>query len=648
MLDLNHLRSLSIVLLVSPLFLGVFLGFLNIFPISKNIYFNKAISVINIFFIGISMLIAIYFLWIYYYINPNTINISWYKLAVINNIDLHFGFLLDDLNIIMITMVVIISFIINIYSIRYMSQDLSYSRFCSYMSFFVFSILLLIISDNFLQLFFGWELIGLASYLLINYYFQKDSARVAAFKAIIYNRIGDCSLILAIAAIFNYCGSLDYLTVFQHLPNSINNINLICGLLVVAAMTKSAQIPLHAWLPDAMHSPTPASALIHSATMVTVGVFILVRLSPILEKSPYWLNTVLIIGSTTALFMGILAMTEVDLKKIIAYSTISQLGVMMIAIGGSAYVAATFHLINHAFFKSLLFLSIGAIFFITDQNNVYKLPGDLKKNLPISYWGTLIASLSSLGFPGLSGFFSKELISQGISSCKLPFSNVAYYMLLTTTGITAFYNFRLFFLVFHNQNQQVSSKQNNMSVHRFKIIFYPVIVLALFSISLGILLFGFIVNNKLFSANIIISTKQQFVNVLQLLKYSFFSKTSLAVFCSTMISFILYIKKRNLLYILRSKTKKNFLFFYKILKNKYFFNHLNKLLAIIFKFSCKTFYEIIDQLLINQIVTNSISKLIFICSRFIRKLQTGHLHNYVFMTIAGTLVIILWLFFTII
>lgn len=638
-----NLYCLCSILLLSPLISSIIL-----WPLSR-IFSNKYISSISILCLTISTSIALYLLWRSCSQDFTTTYIAWYKWGDFGSVQFKFGFLLDQLNIIMLAVITIVSLVVQIYSIRYMQNDSGYVRFFSYMCFFTFSMSFLIIAGNLLQMFFGWELVGLSSYLLINYWFKQELTNLAAFKAFIINRIGDCSFLLGIAAIFSYCGSLDYLTIFQKLPDLPDNINLICGLLFFGAMAKSAQIPLHVWLPDAMEGPTPVSALIHSATMVTAGVFILARMSPVFEKSEYWLNIILLTGTMTALLMGILAVIETDLKKIIAYSTISQLGIMMIAIGISAYNAAIFHLINHAFFKSLLFLAAGSVMLSVEKNNIYELPSGLKKYLPITFWVMLIGTLSIAGFPGFSGFFSKELIISGLQLSYLPFAESAYYILLLITFITAFYSFRMFFLVFYKQTLEATM----ILAKEAKIISGSLLILAGFSIFSGFLLFWPMISNKLFSNNIIVLPEHDvikdfyendFVSILQYFGHGFISKSGLCVFLGIISSTILYVRKPILSGLILDKIKNNFLFFYKILQHQYFFNQFNKLLVMMFKFLCQIFYEIVDKIFIDKMLVNGTANVIVRLSRTVQKVQTGCLYNYIFFMLTGVLIAILWLF----
>ncbi|MDB4584793.1 NADH-quinone oxidoreductase subunit L, partial [Draconibacterium sp.] len=345
-------------------------------------------------------------------------NQSVYTWMISDGILFEVGFLVDGLTALMMVVVTAVSLMVHIYTIGYMHDDPGYQRFFSYISLFTFSMLMLVMSNNFLQLFFGWEAVGLVSYLLIGFWFKKETAIYANMKAFLVNRVGDFGFLLGIAVILMYTGSLDYYEVFERADNLVaatmqvipgvdwSVISMACILLFIGAMGKSAQVPLHVWLPDSMEGPTPISALIHAATMVTAGIFMVARMSPLFELSETALSFVIVIGATTALFMGLIGIVQNDIKRVVAYSTLSQLGYMTVALGASAYSAAIFHLMTHAFFKALLFLAAGAVIIAMHHEQDIRKMGGLKKYLPITYWVSLVGSLALIGFPGSSGFFS--------------------------------------------------------------------------------------------------------------------------------------------------------------------------------------------------------------------------------------------------
>ena len=395
---------------------------------------------------------------------PN-FNDSVYTWLVSDGIRMEVGFLVDRLTALMMVVVTFVSLCVHVYTIGYMHDDPGYQRFFAYISLFTFSMLMLVMSNNFLQLFFGWEAVGVVSYLLIGFWYTRPSAIFANLKAFLVNRVGDFGFVLGIAGIAYYTGSLDYATVFgqreviaantmQIIPGiEWQAITVICICLFIGAMGKSAQVPLHVWLPDSMEGPTPISALIHAATMVTAGIFMVARMSPLFELSETALSTVLIIGATTAFFMGLLGIVNNDIKRVIAYSTLSQLGYMTVALGVSAYAGAIFHLMTHAFFKALLFLAAGSVIIAMHHEQDMRKMGGLKKYMPITYWTALIGSLALIGFPGTSGFFSKDALIEAVHASHIPLAPVAYWSVLLGVFVTAFYSFRLVFMTFHGQER---------------------------------------------------------------------------------------------------------------------------------------------------------------------------------------------------
>ncbi|MGH8649728.1 MAG: NADH-quinone oxidoreductase subunit L, partial [Burkholderiales bacterium] len=367
------------------------------------------------------------------------------------DISLEIGFLIDRLSATMMLVVSFVSLMVHIYTIGYMTDDPGYQRFFSYISLFTFFMLMLVASNNFLQLFFGWEGVGLMSYLLIGFWFQRPTATYAQLKAFLVNRVGDFGFLLGIALVLMYFGTLDYATVFRGASTLAGNtieilpgtawslMTVICLLLFAGAMGKSAQFPLHVWLPDSMEGPTPISALIHAATMVTAGIFMVARMSPLYELSETALSVVMVIGAITALFMALVAIVQNDIKRVVAYSTLSQLGYMTVALGASAYAAGIFHLVTHAFFKALLFLAAGSVIIALHHQQDMRKMGGLKKYLPVTYWTLLIGAIASAGIPGFSGFFSKDAIIEAVHLSRTPGAGFAYYAVLVSVFVTALY-----------------------------------------------------------------------------------------------------------------------------------------------------------------------------------------------------------------
>lgn len=394
-----------------------------------------------------------------------TLNETVYTWLTSGDIRFEVGFLIDNLSAMMMVVVTFVSLMVHIYTIGYMAEDAGYSRFFSYISLFTFSMLMLVMSNNFMQLFFGWEAVGLVSYLLIGFWFTRPTAIYANLKAFLVNRVGDFGFLLGIGMVLYYFGSLDYATVFQKAPDLVTTqVSLIpnvswslmtvtCLLLFVGAMGKSAQVPLHVWLPDSMEGPTPISALIHAATMVTAGIFMVARMSPLYELSTTALSTVMVIGAITALFMGFLGIIQNDIKRVVAYSTLSQLGYMTVALGASAYSVAIFHLMTHAFFKALLFLGAGAVIMGMHHDQDIRNMGNLKKYMPVTWITSLIGSLALIGTPFFAGFYSKDSIIEAAKLSDIPGSGFAYFAVLAGVFVTAFYSFRLYFLVFHGEEK---------------------------------------------------------------------------------------------------------------------------------------------------------------------------------------------------
>src|SRR5579863_2420790 len=384
-----------------------------------------------------------------------------YTWLISDGVHFDVGFLIDRLSALMMAVVTFVSLCVHVYTVGYMADDSGYTRFFSYISLFTFSMLMLVMSNNFMQLFFGWEAVGVVSYLLIGFWYTRPSAIFANLKAFIVNRVGDFGFVLGIAGVLYYTGSLDYdhafassafiagktIMVFQGHPWSA--MTLICICLFIGAMGKSAQVPLHVWLPDSMEGPTPISALIHAATMVTAGIFMVARMSPLFEYSEAALSFVLIIGATTALFMGLLGLVNNDIKRVIAYSTLSQLGYMTAALGASAYSVAIFHLMTHAFFKALLFLAAGAVIIALHHEQDMRKMGGLRHRMPVTYWTSLIGALALIGTPFFSGFYSKDSIIEAVGDSHRFGSGYAYLCVLCGVFITALYTFRMLFMTFH-------------------------------------------------------------------------------------------------------------------------------------------------------------------------------------------------------
>src|SRR5688572_19557261 len=427
-------------------------------------------------------------------LNGNTYNGTVYTWLASGNVRFEVGFLIDRLSATMMLVVTFVSLMVHIYTIGYMADDPGYQRFFSYISLFTFSMLMLVMANNFLQLFFGWEAVGLVSYLLIGFWYTRPTAIYANLKAFLVNRVGDFGFLLGIALVLMYFGTLDYAAVFSTSTTLASNtieiipgsawslMTVICILLFIGAMGKSAQFPLHVWLPDSMEGPTPISALIHAATMVTAGIFMVARMSPLFELSETALSVVLVIGAITALFMALVAIVQNDIKRVVAYSTLSQLGYMTVALGASAYSAAMFHLVTHAFFKAVLFLGAGSVIIAMHHEQDMRRMGGLYKYMPITYATVLIGAISSAGIPGLAGFFSKDAIIEAVRHSSTPGHVFAWLAVLSCVFVTAAYTFRLVFMAFHGAPRFDTAHPPHESP---AVVTVPLVLLAIPSIAAG-------------------------------------------------------------------------------------------------------------------------------------------------------------------
>jgi len=471
---MEHTLSTNVLLLIAlaPLFGSIVAGLFG-----RQVG-RAGAHTVTIAGVALSCALSIQVLWQLWFGGADPYNQNLYTFFDIGGYSAHIGFMVDRLTAMMMVVVTFVSLLVHIYTIGYMAEDEGYQRFFSYISLFTFSMLMLVMSNNFLQLFFGWEAVGLVSYLLIGFWYKRPTAVFANMKAFIVNRVGDFGFLLGIAAVLYYYGSLDYATVFAQVTSgpgqvltfwnefsllglqvpawNIDAMTFIGICLFIGAMGKSAQVPLHVWLPDSMEGPTPISALIHAATMVTAGIFMVSRMSPVFELSPSALQFILFIGATTALFTGLIGMVQNDIKRVVAYSTLSQLGYMTVALGVSAYGAAVFHLMTHAFFKALLFLAAGSVIIGMHHEQDMRKMGGLRKYMPITYWTSLIGTLALVGFPFFSGFYSKDSIIEAVRAAGEGGSWVnqyAIFAVLAGVFVTSFYSFRLFYLTFHGEER---------------------------------------------------------------------------------------------------------------------------------------------------------------------------------------------------
>ena len=593
-----------------------------------------------------------------------TENISVYTWAVTDGLRMEVGFLVDRLTALMMCVVTFVSLMVHVYTIGYMHDDPGYQRFFSYISLFTFAMLMLVMSNNFLQLFFGWEAVGLVSYLLIGFWFRRETAIFANLKAFLVNRVGDFGFILGIAGIVLLTNSLDYATVFgaadmiagetiEVWPGTAwNAMTVICILLFIGAMGKSAQAPLHVWLPDSMEGPTPISALIHAATMVTAGIFMVARMSPLYEFSTTALGVVLVIGAITAFFMGLLGIVQNDIKRVVAYSTLSQLGYMTVALGASAYGAAIFHLMTHAFFKALLFLAAGSVIIAMHHEQDIRRMGGIRKYMPITYWTSLVGSLALIGFPGSSGFFSKDLLIEAVRESHWHVTDptvywIAYLSVLLGVFVTALYSFRMFFLVFHGEERMSAEAKSHLHETPW-VVTGPLILLAIPSAIIGWMTVGPVLFGDYFGEAIAVAPAHDVLSVLGehwhgslgLVTHSVVTPVFWLAAAGVFAAWYLYLKRPELPAMLRDRLSG----LYKLLDRKYYFDDLyingfarggRRLGRLL---SEKGDQWLIDGLLVNG-TANSVGRL----AGVMRRLQTGYLYTYAFAMIIGLTVFLGWL-----
>ncbi len=595
---------------------------------------------------------------------------SWMQIGSLN---MEVGFLIDGLTALMMCVVTFVSLMVHIYTMGYMEEDEGYNRFFAYISLFTFSMLMLVMSNNLLQLFFGWEGVGLVSYLLIGFWFNKPSAVFANMKAFLVNRVGDFGFILGIGLIVAYTGSLNYTEIFAKstelkgllLPGTDwSLLSVVCICLFIGAMGKSAQFPLHVWLPDSMEGPTPISALIHAATMVTAGIFMVSRMSPYFELSDTALNLVLVVGSITALFMGFLGIIQNDIKRVVAYSTLSQLGYMTVALGVSAYPIAIFHLMTHAFFKALLFLAAGSVIMGVHHNQDIRYMGGLKKHMPITWITSLIGSLALIGTPFFSGFYSKDSIIEAVLASDLPGSGFAKWAVMVGVFVTAFYSFRMYFLVFHGEERyhlvpQVEGEhgdhgdsQDHHGSHVPHespwVVTLPLVLLAIPSVFIGFLsIEGVLYSDLLHSALTVLSDHHP---VMHELASEFESPLAMAVGAFTGLPFALaFLGVLSAYYCYRVNPRvpdwvaHKLSWVVQLLEHKYYMDWFNEqVLARFTRLLGRFLWQEGDQRVIDGYLVNGSWRLMALASRWIKPLQTGYLYHYALVMILGVFLLMTW------
>jgi len=586
------------------------------------------------------------------------LNEAVYTWAVSDGIRMEIGFLVDNLTALMMTVVSFVSLAVHVYTIGYMKDDPGYQRFFAYISLFTFSMLMLVMANNFLQLFFGWEAVGLVSYLLIGFWYKRPTAIFASLKAFIVNRIGDFGFIIGIAAVVYYTGSLDYREVFERAPGmlgleifltpgeSSKPITVICVALFIGAMGKSAQVPLHVWLPDSMEGPTPISALIHAATMVTAGIFMVARMSPLFELSDDALHFVLVIGATTALFMGLLGLVNNDIKRVIAYSTLSQLGYMTVALGAGAYGAGIFHLMTHAFFKALLFLAAGSVIIAMHHEQDMRRMGGLRRYMPITYWTCLIGALALVGFPGFAGFFSKDIIIDAVRRSAIDGHRYAYWCVLAGVFVTALYSFRLVFMTFHGRERMDEHTREHLHESPW-VVTLPLVALAIPSVVIGWLTVGPVVFGDFFAGSItqgvagpLAKLGEDFHGPGAFLVHAFRAPTLYLAFAGIATAWYLYLKRPDL----PEAISKRFARLYRLLVNKYYFDWFNEnVVAAGVRGFGMGLWKRGDEATIDGVLVNGTARAIGAIASVVRQVQTGYLYHYAFAMIIGLALLLGWL-----
>lgn len=613
---------------------------------------------VTILGVGVSCVLSLYVLKAHVFDGLPVYNESVYTWMVSDGIRFEVGFLVDNLTAMMISVVTFVSLMVHIYTVGYMHDEEGYQRFFSYIALFTFSMLMLVMANNFMQLFFGWEAVGLVSYLLIGFYFKKETAIFANMKAFLVNRVGDFGFLLGIAAVAMYFNTIDYHEVFAMAPSladtqiqvwgneSWSLMTVIGVLLFIGAMGKSAQVPLHVWLPDSMEGPTPISALIHAATMVTAGVFMVARMSPIFELSETALTFVLVIGATTAFFTGLIGIVQNDIKRVVAYSTLSQLGYMVVALGVSAYAAGIFHLMTHAFFKALLFLAAGSVIIGMHHDQDIRNMGGIRKYMPITYWTSLLGSLALIGFPGFAGFFSKDAIIEAVHHSTIAGSSYAYVMVVAGVFVTALYSFRMFFLVFHGKGPRDEHAKDHLKESPW-VVTVPLVMLAIPSVFIGYLTVGDMLFGDFFKGviyvlpehDVLAAVGKSYDGEIGFILHGMMAPPFFLAMGGLFVAWFVYMKKPALADAVKNKLS----VVYNILDKKYFFDNFNQ---IFFAGGSRGIGHVLwkagDKFLIDGMIVNGSAKTVGWISGIVRNVQTGFLYHYAFAIIVGMLGLLLW------
>jgi NADH-quinone oxidoreductase subunit L len=606
-------------------------------------------------------------------------NATIYEWMNLGGLKMEIGFLVDGLTAMMMCVVTFVSLMVHIYTIGYMADDPGYQRFFSYISLFTFSMLMLVMSNNFLQLFFGWEAVGLVSYLLIGFWFTKPTAIFANMKAFLVNRVGDFGFILGIGLIVAYGNTLSYGEAFAKGPELAKLvfpgtewmlITVTCICLFIGAMGKSAQFPLHVWLPDSMEGPTPISALIHAATMVTAGIFMVARMSPLFELSDTALSVVMTIGAITALFMGFLGIIQNDIKRVVAYSTLSQLGYMTVALGASAYSVAVFHLMTHAFFKALLFLAAGSVIIGMHHDQDIRNMGGLRKYMPITWITSLLGSLALIGTPLFSGFYSKDSIIEAVHASHLPGAGFAYFAVAAGVFVTAFYSFRMYFLVFHGKEHfrhkpfpaeddhaAHADDHGHDGAHAHEphephespaVVWGPLVALAIPSVVIGFLTIGPMLYGEFFKGAIVVDAEAH--PAMEELAREFHGAGAMALHALTSLPLWLAIAGVAMAYwfymvspAIPTAIRARFGFVYRLLENKYYFDWFNEnVLARLARGTGRALWKGGDQGFIDGFLIDGTAREVGAIAAIGRKLQSGYLYFYALVMIVGVIGLMTW------
>jgi NADH-quinone oxidoreductase subunit L len=647
------MQPIYLTIALAPLFASIIAGLFG------SIIGKAGAHRITILGVGVSCVLSLYVLYQILFQGQAPFNGAVYTWLVSDGVTMNVGFLIDRLSAMMMVVVTFVSLMVHIYTIGYMHEDDGYQRFFSYISLFTFSMLMLVMSNNFVQLFFGWEAVGVVSYLLIGFWYTRPTAIIANLKAFLVNRVGDFGFVLGIAAVLRYTGSLDYTTVFANADKIVAAhiyvsgtivwpaITVTCICLFIGAMGKSAQVPLHVWLPDSMEGPTPISALIHAATMVTAGIFMVARMSPLFELSETALSVVLIIGSTTAFFMGLLGIVSNDIKRVVAYSTLSQLGYMTVALGVSAYGAGIFHLMTHAFFKALLFLAAGSVIMAMHHEQDMRKMGGLRKYMPITYWTCLVGSLALIGFPGTSGFFSKDALIDAVAMSHRAGSGYAYFCVLSGVFITALYTFRMFFMTFHGEPRMDHHTQEHLHESPW-VVTVPLVLLAIPSALIG----WFTVEPMLFGGyfdgaihvlpanDVLARVGEEFHGSASFVQAAFGALPVWLAALGVFTAWLFFLKRPAL----ADSAERSFKWLHTILVNKYGFDWFNEhVLVAAARLLGGGLWRFGDQMVIDEGLVNGSARTVGWLSSVMRYAQSGYLYHYAFAMILGLASFLMWL-----